>query len=482
MASVFKRCRTAPLPAGAKISENTRAIPKAATIADGIASWTDRRGVTIGGLVTSDGRRVVMKDLTWEVDGKIRTALIVPQGGRIIDSIDRCYSAKFRDANGKWVRKSTGTSDRDAAKQIASKWEADSRRRRTGVIDAVDESLADHASKPIADQLDAFIKTRATKGGTEEHRVRTRRQIEEFVDAKGWQTIGDIKSDDVADHVESLKAAGSAARTIQSKLQAIKSFTKWLADHHRLRMNPLSMIGKPDPKSDRRHERRMILPDEWPWIAAALNAADSLLNGMLPAERLLLYQAAIQTGLRATEIHELTRSKLIVTRGTPHVLCKAAGTKNRKPAKQFIDPGLATSLAEHCKTKHPTAPVFAIGSKEELSRTIEADLADARRLWLKSLDDNQSAEAESSDFLMRTNHDGEHLVFHSLRHTCGAWLALAGEHVKTVQIVMRHGSITLTMDTYGHLFPGQAEDAPVKLAAILAGNSMGTILGTNPTA
>jgi hypothetical protein len=45
--------------------------------------------------------------------------------------------------------------------------------------------------------------------------------------------------------------------------------------------------------------------------------------------------------------------------------------------------------------------------------------------------------------------------FHSLRHTCGAWLATNGAHPKAVQSVMRHSTITLTMDTYGHLFPGQ---------------------------
>ena len=42
----------------------------------------------------------------------------------------------------------------------------------------------------------------------------------------------------------------------------------------------------------------------------------------------------------------------------------------------------------------------------------------------------------------------------ALRHTCGAWFAMAGEYPTVVQKVMRHESITLTMDTYGHLFPG----------------------------
>ena len=52
-------------------------------------------------------------------------------------------------------------------------------------------------------------------------------------------------------------------------------------------------------------------------------------------------------------------------------------------------------------------------------------------------------------------------------HTCGAWLAMAGVHPKVVQTVMRHGSITLTMDTYGHLFPGQEADAIAKVQDLI---------------
>jgi hypothetical protein len=41
--------------------------------------------------------------------------------------------------------------------------------------------------------------------------------------------------------------------------------------------------------------------------------------------------------------------------------------------------------------------------------------------------------------------------------------AMTGAHPKVVQVVMRHSTITLTMDTYGHLFPGQEADAVAKL-------------------
>ncbi|NLE56957.1 MAG: tyrosine-type recombinase/integrase [Planctomycetes bacterium] len=76
---------------------------------------------------------------------------------------------------------------------------------------------------------------------------------------------------------------------------------------------------------------------------------------------------------------------------------------------------------------------------------------------------------------------GERLDFHALRHTCGAWLALSGAHPKAVQAVMRHLTITLTMDTYGHLFPGQEAETVARLPEIL-GNSIPVLrpTGTNP--
>jgi hypothetical protein len=75
---------------------------------------------------------------------------------------------------------------------------------------------------------------------------------------------------------------------------------------------------------------------------------------------------------------------------------------------------------------------------------------------------------EESDFLAVSNHEGEVLDFHSLRHTTGAWLAMAGAHPNAVKTVMRHSSITLTMDTYGHLFPGQEAETVGRFPSMLS--------------
>ncbi len=69
--------------------------------------------------------------------------------------------------------------------------------------------------------------------------------------------------------------------------------------------------------------------------------------------------------------------------------------------------------------------------------------------------------------MRHVNHVGESPDLKTLRHTRGAWLAAKGVHPKVVQTVMRHRSISLTLDTYGHLFPGQESEAVGRLRELL---------------
>ena len=100
---------------------------------------------------------------------------------------------------------------------------------------------------------------------------------------------------------------------------------------------------------------------------------------------------------------------------------------------------------------------------------LRADLGEARKSWLAASkgDVDEYARREQSVFLAETSHEGERFDFHCLRHTCGAWLALAGTHPKVIQEVMRHSTITLTMDTYGHLIPDQQAGAIASIPKML---------------
>jgi integrase len=49
------------------------------------------------------------------------------------------------------------------------------------------------------------------------------------------------------------------------------------------------------------------------------------------------------------------------------------------------------------------------------------------------------------------------LRFYDLRHTCASLLIAQGASVKAVQAQLGHATASITLDTYGHLFPSEME-------------------------
>jgi len=59
--------------------------------------------------------------------------------------------------------------------------------------------------------------------------------------------------------------------------------------------------------------------------------------------------------------------------------------------------------------------------------------------------------------------------FHDLRHTIASLLIHQGESPKYVQKQLRHASIEMTFDIYGHLFPDENQAAAKRLDEALFG-------------
>jgi integrase len=53
----------------------------------------------------------------------------------------------------------------------------------------------------------------------------------------------------------------------------------------------------------------------------------------------------------------------------------------------------------------------------------------------------------------------EPLGLHEGRHTCASLLIAAGVNVKALSSYLGHSSITITLDRYGHLMPGNEDEA-----------------------
>jgi len=189
---------------------------------------------------------------------------------------------------------------------------------------------------------------------------------------------------------------------------------------------------------------------------------------MTGSERAMLYELAIQTGLRSNELRSLKRSNLSLDNDSPFVTCEARSTKNRRKCRQYVRPSLAVSLRKHVARKSPEATVFTLPPNWQMAAMVREDLKAARVAYLDAAKNapQKLANRQADQFLLEETADG-HLDFHALRHTCGAWLARMEAHPKTIQAVMRHSSITLTMDRYGHLFPGQEAEAVARLDTLL---------------
>lgn len=390
------------------------------------------------------------------------------------------WEFKYRDAEGR-QRARIGFTDKEATRRLANKMEADARLRREGVIDAQLDATSKESARSVEDHLAAYEAKFKAGNRTPKHIRTSMGYIRAIAEYSGWSSVGDITADAVNSYAGELKDAGRSTRTVGAYLTAIKGFTRWLTAHHKLTRDPLTGLSKPNPRADRRRERRMLLPEEWEWLRSTVMGSEPQ-RGMTGQERVLLYATAIQTGLRSGELRGLTRGRLFLSADDPYITCKAGSTKNRKDARQYIRPELAEELRAYVVTKAPKAKVFPMPPETDVADMLRADLAATRQAWLQAVrhDIDAFEKRHQSDFLCDVNHEGEHLDFHSLRHTCGSWLAMANAHPKAIQSVMRHSTITLTMDTYGHLFPGQEAETVARFPVML-GSDPHTMRATGTT-
>lgn len=64
------------------------------------------------------------------------------------------------------------------------------------------------------------------------------------------------------------------------------------------------------------------------------------------------------------------------------------------------------------------------------------------------------------------------LTIHGLRHTAASLYISAGTPPKVVQRILGHGSVIITMDLYGHLYPDEMDVWAARLEDIATGSTM----------
>lgn len=221
------------------------------------------------------------------------------------------------------------------------------------------------------------------------------------------------------------RKAGVSARTSNGYLDAARQFIRWAIRSGYATEDPLRSIEKLDAQSDRRYVRRPLTAEELQRFADA-TASGPARNGVSGPARLLVYQVALETGLRRNEMRTLRVVDFDLDDGA--VVIQAKNAKNRTAARLPLRPSTVTALRAQFTDRLPVAPAFALPRWWRPAEWVQADLEAAK---IPVIDDS-----------------GRVVDFHALRMTFATNLARGGVGLVVAQRMLRHSTPALTSNVY----------------------------------
>ena len=296
------------------------------------------------------------------------------------------------------------------------------------------------AGKPLAKHVDDYKACLLAKNNTSKHANMTVRHIQKLFDGCDFRLWSEISASRLQKYLADLRNDGNgiSARTFNSYLQSCKGFCEWMCRDGRASENPIAHLSRLNTRIDRRHDRRGLEPHEIRRLLQTTRSEPKRFK-MTGPERAMLYQLAMETGLRANELRTLQVRSFDLDGCT--VIVEAAYSKHRRRDTLPLRPDTAEALRGFLAGKKPTDRAFTVPGKT--ANMLRADLAAA---GIAYRDDA-----------------GRVVDFHALRHTTGSLLAAAGVYPKVAQSLMRHSSVELTLGRYSHVFRGQESEAVGKL-------------------
>jgi integrase len=240
--------------------------------------------------------------------------------------------------------------------------------------------------------------------------------------------------------IDQLLTTGAAPSTVRNAILPVRAIYRHATNRDHVATNPTHTLTLPSVRARR---DRVARPDE----AAALIAA-------VPPDDQALWATALYAGLRRGELQalrwrdiDLQRGVIRVERGWDRVVGaiepKSRSGQRRVPLTHTLRRHLTTHRLRH--GGHPETLVFANNGPGAFNPA--AALKRARRAW---------REAQLAPIL-----------FHECRHTYASFMIAAGINAKALSTYMGHASITITLDRYGHLLPGNEHQAATMLDTYL---------------
>ena len=250
----------------------------------------------------------------------------------------------------------------------------------------------------------------------------------------GLEMLSDLKGSlpRVEKALREIQAAGLAGKTLQNYADSLVCFCNWCGSRGYLDESPLKGLARFDttPKTKRR--------------AATADEIRGLLEACSPKRR-DAYEVALASGLRAGELRSLRARHVCVERSGLYL--EASWTKNRKSGFQPLPAALVAWLAESGKSKGPDEPLLYVSSHP--ARDLERDLKAAG--------------------IPKWTPEGK-IDFHALRVAYTTLILEAGATVKEAQVLARHSTPGLTMNTYARTRMDRLHELADRTGMVISGH------------
>lgn len=256
----------------------------------------------------------------------------------------------------------------------------------------------------------------------------------------GGFRLTEIRRVEIQDFADRLCADGLDASTVRNTLMPLRALFRRAVARGEVAVNPTSGLELPAMEGAR---DRIASPAE----AAELLAA-------LPEQDRALWATAMYAGLRRGELLALRWEDVDLAPGVIHVERSwdakegAVGPKSRAGRRTVPIPAvLRDYLVEHkLRSGRHVGLVFGTRYAQPFTPSNVRNRANAA--WARAGLDP--------------------IGLHECRHTFASLMIAAGVNAKAISAYMGHSSVTITLDRYGHLMPGNESEAAQRLDAYLA--------------
>ena len=258
----------------------------------------------------------------------------------------------------------------------------------------------------------------------------------------GPKRLSDVTRNDAQDLVDRLVAEGWSASTVVVTLASLRVIYKRALVRGEIAVNPVVGLQMPAVRGGR---NRFATPSE---CAELLDA--------LPARDRPVWATAMYAGLRRGELMALRIDDIDLERSVIHVrrgwdtlegeITPKSGRERTVPVNRTLRGYLEPHLAA---LPWSEGLVFGVNDRSTFNGT--PLMKRAARYW------------EATEL--------HRITLHECRHTFASMMIAAGVNAKALSTYMGHATISITLDRYGHLMPGNEDEAAELLEDYLARNA-----------